>query len=106
MLEIKQSSKKQKRQRTIRKQIVLRKDGGTLMDGLLAHFFSSHKSSFPSMMSRSLYNSTHSSVKILAVIGRTPGRRHYICQTNVGILRKPIEGIPSKLIQDFRSIGF
>lgn len=42
---------------------------------------------------------TKQKVKILKVARRLPGQRHYLCETNVGVLRKPAGSIPKDLMR-------
>ncbi len=41
-------------------------------------------------------------VQLTSLIQRTPGRNHFWCDSNVGIIRKHINNIPEGLLKEYR----
>lgn len=93
MPEIKQSGKKTRRQRTMADA-----KGGDLIFALLSRYMGPI---FERKRLAAAHRSSKAPVKIFKVVGVTPGRRHYLCETNVGILRKPAGSVPERLHYDF-----
>lgn len=40
-------------------------------------------------------------VKIRGIVRQTAGGRHFWCESNVGLIRKPISGVPKSLLRRY-----